>query len=133
MKYHRKCVACGKEFATNHQSKEVCSDECAVIRNRRKANRTITDICAICGQPYSKPVFSRRQTCGGECKRELSRAKQTKTQYMQPRERKPSGVAEKEAKARAKGLSYGQLQAQRFLEQNRVQIEPVKKRFIIYD
>ena len=133
MKHHRKCVVCGKEFATNHQSKEVCSDECTVIRNRRTANRTITDICAICGQPYSKPVFSRRQTCGWECKRELSREKQKKAQYVQSRKIKPSGVVEKEAKARAKGLSYGQLQAQRFLEQNRVQIEPVKKRFIIYD
>ena len=133
MKHHRNCVICGKPFATNHRAKEVCSEECTVIRNRRTANRTVTDICAVCGQPYSRPVFSKRRTCGSECSCLLRRAKQVSIQYIQPHESKPSSIVEKETQARVQGLSYGQLQAQRFLEQNRVQIEPVKKRFVIYD
>lgn len=82
-------------------------------------------ICNYCGKPY-KPTSSTQGACP-ECmplaKKDQRTAYNLKRNRAKPKvEPKKSRIEEIETKARAKGMSYGQYQAQRLMEYARVTI-----------
>lgn len=137
--YKKKCAICGEEFESEKSYALFCSLTCQLLAKRRrerlrrdpKAKSYILK-CTMCGSLF-ETHDSRRKYCN-KCKKEaeeaegkilhahedmieheeerlLERAKQRGAEYKT--------LTEKNAEARAKGLSYGQLQALKYIEQMR--------------
>lgn len=81
-------------------------------------------ICNYCGKTY-KPTSSRQGACA-EClpkaKRDQRTAYNLKRDRAKPKPQEKSNLDEIARKARAKGMSYGQYQAQKNMDIARVQI-----------
>lgn len=76
-------------------------------------------ICPICGNRFV--AFTKRKYCCDKCAR-IAQANNTKAVNAEKRkgkkkEKHVSQLTELTREARAKGMSYGQLQAQKYLEQ----------------
>ena len=78
-------------------------------------------ICPVCGAHFV--AFTKRKYCGNECalkannEKNKSRYREKAQENEKPKEKHVSQLTELTREARAKGMSYGQLQAQKYLEQ----------------
>lgn len=86
-------------------------------------------ICEICKKEF-EPKHFREKCCCDECKREAHRIK-VRQNHQERRRKKPeepkkivklTPLASKNELARKSGLSYGQLQAMRYLEEHRLEV-----------
>ena len=109
----KKCVVCGAPLKprTIKRGAVCCCASCAA-KNRPSRERLC--VCAFCGKEYiggsSKSKFC-CHACGEKYRR---RAKKPPP---------PTGEIEKKAlEAKEKGLSYGQLQALKYLEQQKSKV-----------
>lgn len=131
------CRHCGEEFTNKDRRVRYCSDECkkSAIRERSKASHLlglenpITKICVVCGNEFkcgSYGAETRVQTCSKKCKIQKaseSRKNTTPKDKTQKRiKKKESDIDSINAKARDMGLSYGQYQAIKLLDQARVKL-----------
>lgn len=88
-----KCIICGKEFQANKRGC-ICSPECRAERNRQT----------------SRANYGRRSELETKRKNNTALKEKADTIYIKNKE------------AREKGLTYGQLQALKWIKENRVQL-----------
>lgn len=121
----KKCEICGKAFQPMRKTQKYCSQECRhaadLAKKREKYGPTFLSLsesertyqCLVCGksfiakqpqQKYCSKSCANRSTC--TTSREL---------YIQSRLHYKSHIEEINARARAQGKSYGQLQAEKRL------------------
>ena len=121
----KKCGVCGKAYKPMRKTQKYCSLECqhaaGLARKREKYGPTFLSLpesertyqCLVCGksfiakqpqQKYCSKSCANRSTCA--IPREL---------YNRSRSRYKSHIEEINARARAQGKSYGQLQAEKRL------------------
>lgn len=121
-----KCPVCGKEFEALSAAKVYCSRKCKETAYRKRKNETAafseTRKCTVCGKEFEA---HQPQTvcCSPECKyerqKELSRENAAKKRMAKEEaEKKKQGFAIKTAEARRLGISYGMLQAERYLREH---------------
>ena len=129
------CVICGKAFRRIY-NKVTCSPECSHEQQKRNMQRRdlrkVKAECVVCGKEFTKLWNQQKLTCSTECKKSFGKAHDGTIDRTKKKKHK-SQLAKLEKEARAKGLTYGQLQAQKYLEETRVKIEPRKSGFVIYD
>lgn len=128
------CPVCGKVFKDN--SRTFCSPECnhkhAKERAKELQSMPVEAECFVCGKPFTKRRYSERTTCSNECNKILrtSRIKDSWDARMPTPEQKNDVASRKNKKkksqlnklvkeANKRGISYGQLQAQKYLEEMR--------------
>ena len=112
MKFEKECIVCGKPFSTDNFNKTMCSRECQKARQKEVANQPIIDYCYVCGKRFEKARYSTKSTCGIECAKML-RAKNA------GRPKKKSKLDKLVKEAKKNGITYGQLQAQKYIEEMR--------------
>ena len=112
------CPICGKEFRKNGTHK-YCSEECKV-KARKIAYREKYEMefkaagytkCKYCGKPF-KPLSGKYKYCSDECRKKAH----SKAKTRKPR-KDPLALSRINREARSQGLTYGQLQAQKYIEQ----------------
>lgn len=77
-------------------------------------------VCPVCGKQFV--AFTKRKYCSDECskKAQMEKARAiSQSNTNQKNKKHVSQLTELNREARAKGMSYGQLQAQRYMEQMR--------------
>lgn len=126
----KKCVVCGKPFTTRNKRQVCCSPDCSSQHQRNLMMARHEDTCDVCGKIFMRPRGSTRVTCSRECVKALREAS---TKRNATKRDKKSELAAINREARKLGMTYGQYQAMKYKAEVRVQIEPAKKRFIIYD
>ena len=115
------CVVCGKPFR-RIGNKITCSPECSHARAnkstaeymRKKNNEAVECTCTICGKTFTKSRKQQKYTCSMECTKEFGRIHEGKVEKPR-RKKKKDTLVELNREARDKGLTYGQLQAQKTL------------------
>lgn len=119
------CAICGKPFRKG-KIRNYCSDECRNEGNKRNNHRYWEESkqkkevkCGVCGKTFTPPT-TRYKYCSDEC-RKIAAANQTR--ISQGRKQKPKKdpliLSRINQEARDKGLTYGQLQAQKYMERMR--------------
>lgn len=83
-----------------------------------------TKICKWCGKEFEK--VGKQQFCSEECRRE-SRLANKKRHYIERKQKKKleakqkgAGLNAKAREAKQRGISYGLLQAEKFIEKSRI-------------
>lgn len=114
MTYERECVVCGKTFVTGDSRKIMCSRYCQKLRTKDLNETIIDELCPVCGTYFSKKRTSKRKTCSEECAVTL-RANSVR----ETKKKKKNSLEKLVSEASEKGISYGQLQAQRLLAEMR--------------
>lgn len=121
-----KCPVCGKEFERTNSRKVYCCRRCKEKARRTRKNKTAenneTKICIVCGKEFETNQ-PKTVCCSPECKyerqKELSRENAAKKRMAKlEAEKKKRGFAIKTAEARRLGISYGMLQAERYLREH---------------
>ncbi len=115
------CIICGKVFRSiGHRI--TCSTECSYKRTLNKTNenaaRQIEVECSVCGKTFVKRKSQQKYTCSPECTKAFGQAHKGKVDRTK-KKKKESQLIELNNEARRKGLTYGQLQAKRYLEESR--------------
>ena len=79
-------------------------------------------ICAECGKKFQPHRYNQKY-CTAEC-REAYRTAEMKHRWQKAKEekRKEPQLVEKEREARNLGISYGQLQARRYIQEHRLEL-----------
>lgn len=120
------CSICGKPFRYG-KMRNYCSVECRdkgnKANNRRyweekKEKQERKEIkCGVCGKTFTPPN-GRYKYCSDEC-RKIAAAEQMRTINTGKRKPKkdPLVLSKLNQEARSKGLTYGQLQAQKYMQQ----------------
>lgn len=151
----RKCKYCGKEFTPNQSNQVYCSEICANRQYRKnyklkhgfipfsqKSEKERTRVCPQCGKPFVAHVPCQKYCCGN-CKRayyrkaesyrestmkiEVERMSQRLHAESNPKKRRyESHIEEINARARAQGKSYGQLQAEKLLARLHAEMSGVR-------
>ncbi len=131
----RKCVICGKAFASSHPGKLTCSYDCSVERNREMTNiwheknkgkskipKTIK--CAVCGKEVRLKMYATQQKyCSNKCSQRAfrKRKQEAKAKTRDPKVVKANraqtqiNIDRESAEAKKLGLTYGKLKQQQFL------------------
>lgn len=85
-------------------------------------------ICKWCGKEFEK--VGKQQFCSDECRAESKRecSKRHKREYRQKKklkamQNKDAGLNAKVEEANRRGISYGELVAERFIAQSRISLE----------
>lgn len=123
------CVVCGETFLAGKSQARYCSNRCAkkAAREREKQRKIVvvdgvklkvyTKVCQCCGETFTSNAYQ-VQYCSDKCRKiMLNKGKeleQINTEYV--RIRKPSTLIPLSVEARKQGISYGKLQAMRYLE-----------------
>lgn len=117
--YLKKCKVCGKEFGTDNQQEQMCSEECKQERKREiardfaKRNREIEKIvesniekhCAYCGKVFHSPT-KRKKYCCNLCMRSAHQEKSAVAKDRR-REKPAKSLTEIAREAKEHGMSYG--------------------------
>lgn len=112
------CKACGKEFYPTVEFRGYCSAKCQA--STIKVGR---ETCIICGTP----LIGRNAStiyCSKQCSY-IAKRRQTCSKYGEPEIaeiRRASLVDDINTQAREKGVSYGVLQARRYIETHKYNI-----------
>lgn len=120
MTYEKECIVCGKTFITGDSRKIMCSRECQKLRQRYLQNELVGDYCEVCGKYFERTRISSRATCSTACAHKM-RAK-TVSEPKEPKKKKTKKKSSLEMlvqEASEKGISYGQLQAQKLMAEMR--------------
>lgn len=118
------CIICGKEFERTRQKQTMCSEECRRKKvsldkkNKRELEKaTKQKKCEICGKTFLA-TSNGSKYCSEECKnygRYLSDLRKGKCKRKPKKD--PLILPRKNQEARSQGLTYGQLQAQKYIAQ----------------
>lgn len=113
------CPVCGKAFEKVHK-KKYCSVECRIKASKPEVKQRVI-VCEICGKEFEKNGC--RKYCSTECAKEakiqamkIRNEKQKAAPNEKKKKKDPQSLSRLTAEARAKGISYGQLQAEKFKE-----------------
>lgn len=77
-----------------------------------------TKICNYCGKTFETSKRGQHKYCSDECRKKFYNPKRYFAE-IEPKEPKESHINEINAEARARGMTYGMYQAQKFLNQMR--------------
>ena len=113
------CAYCGKELKNADWRRKYCSDACRYqakkIRDRnrmRNQNTYIVIKCSICGKVFKISESNRaKKYCSKECATTAARKRLVKSSKNEG-----DRISKKNEEARMMGLSYGQYQAQKYLQ-----------------
>lgn len=126
---YKKCVVCGKEFRVTalQKSRRYCSDTCKRKVKRERDRRAAaakrfanlpecerTRECPACGKMFVAKKSNQRH-CSKECSRNGGGYRGTMLDLPPKKRRHEPHIEEINEQARARGKSYGQLQAEKLL------------------
>jgi hypothetical protein len=126
------CKVCGEEMGSKKTA--YCSKECAAEGNRMNSRRYTslkqkqyeTRVCKMCGKKFQANKGQTTNCCSKQCLAEqVSITSKGRIKYerdYEPYIMRESHIDEINAEALNKGLSYGQLQAQKYIEKNRIKL-----------
>lgn len=124
-----KCAVCGVTFLAGKSKAMYCSNRCAkrAAREREKQRKVVvidgvkvklyTRICLCCGETFHTNTHN-VQYCSDECRKTMTRMGKEQEQINQEivTVRKPSTLVPLAVEARKRGISYGKLQAMKYME-----------------
>lgn len=141
--YYKKCVVCGKEFRVTalQKSRLYCSDTCKRKVKRERDRRAAaakrkptfaslpegerTRECPACGKMFVAERSNQRY-CSKKCSSNGGGYRGTMLDLPPKKRRYESHIEEINAKARAQGKSYGQLQAEKLLARLHAEMSGVR-------
>lgn len=117
-----KCGICGKDFVQSHGKAKYCSDECkkkahainAYECDQRRKARFVKRECVICGKEFWVSAKSTVRTCGKTCWQ--SRFLGLGEEKIESKPKHISQIDDINREALNSGMSYGQMQAKKYLE-----------------
>lgn len=134
-RYIKKCVMCGKSFrAKSHPNKKYCSVSCRQkaqkLKDKKMAFPNLPESererkCASCGKVFVANRSDQRY-CSKKCSSNGGGYRGTMLDLPPTKRRYESHIEEINARARAQGKSYGQLQAEKLLARLHAEMSGVR-------
>ena len=113
------CVICGKKFEKARKTQIMCSETCRrkKVSLDRKNQPKHEKKCAMCGKLFMA-TSSNNKYCSDECKEQGKYDSEVRKGRRKRNPKKdPLILSRLNQEARSQGLTYGQLQAQKYIAQ----------------
>lgn len=113
------CIICGKEFERTRDKQIMCSETCRrkKVSLDRKNQPKHEKKCAMCGK-FFMATSSNNKYCSDECKEQGKYDSEVRKGRRKRNPKKdPLILSRLNQEARSQGLTYGQLQAQKYIAQ----------------